>query len=457
MAELYELTVAQAGDQIRKGEVSSVELAQALLDRIEPMEPALKAWVTIDREDLLSEARQRDQELKEKGPRGPLHGVPVGLKDIFYTAGIKTTAGSKVYADFVPDCDATCVARLKEAGAIVLGKAVTTEFATGDPSPSRNPWNLAHTPGGSSSGSSVAVATRMVPAALGSQTGGSTCRPASYNGIVGLKPSYGRISRYGVIPVSWSVDTVGILVRTVEDAAIMLGAMAGHDPNDPGSSAEAVPDYRGALGSLNCPPRIGLIREFFLDYCDDEVRRDTEAAAEKLANAGATVEEVKLPKSFATNYAAHNVIQSVDCATFHEEFFRRQADDYSAKLRATIETVMLIPAVRYMQAQRMRRRFSIEIAEVARSVDALLTPSTPAEAPRDLTTTGDPVFQRPWTSAGLPTVSIPSGLSANGLPLGIQLEGHPFGEAHLLAVAAWCGPWVWSWCLRTPGSRQPGS
>ena len=438
MAELYDLTAAQAGDRIRRGEMSSVELCQALLGRIDPMEPTLKAWVTIDREELFSEAKQRDQELKEKGARGPLHGVPVGLKDIFYTAGMKTTASSKVYADFVPGYDATCVARLKDAGAIVLGKAVTTEFATGDPSPTRNAWNLAHTPGGSSSGSSVAVSTRMVAAALGSQTGGSTCRPASYNGIVGLKPSYGRISRYGVIPVSWSVDTVGILVRTVEDAAVMLGAMAGHDPNDPGSSAEPVPDYRAALGSLNGPPRIGLIREFFLDYCDDEVRRNTEAAAEKLANAGATVTEVGLPGSFATNYAAHGIIQAVDCATFHEEFFRRQADDYSPKLRATIETGMLIPAVRYMQAQRMRRHFAVEIAQVARGFDALLTPSTPAEAPRDLTTTGDPVFQRPWTSSGLPTISLPSGLSANGLPLGIQLEGAPFDEAHLLAVAAWC-------------------
>ena len=438
MAELHDLTAAQAGDRIREGEVSSVDLCQALLNRIDPMEPTLKAWVTIDREELLGEARQRDRELEEKGPRGPLHGVPVGLKDIFYTAGMRTTAGSKVYADFVPSYDATCVARLKDAGAVVLGKAVTTEFATGDPSPSRNAWNLAHTPGGSSSGSAVAVSTRMVAAALGSQTGGSTCRPASYNGIVGLKPSYGRISRYGVVPVSWSVDTVGILVRTVEDAAVMLGAMAGHDPNDPGSSSQPVPDYRAALGSLSGPPRIGLIREFFLEYCDDEVRRNTEAAAEKLAGAGATVTEVGLPKSFAANYAAHGIIQAVDCATFHEEFFRRQADDYSPKLRATIEMGMLVPAVRYMQAQRMRRRFAVEMAEAARGFDALLTPSTPAEAPRDLTTTGDPAFQRPWTSSGLPTISLPSGLSANGLPLGIQLEGAPFDEARLLAVAAWC-------------------
>ena len=212
MSELYELTVAQAQHGIRTGDVSAVALAEALRNRIEPLEPTLKAWVTIDREEVLSTARERDQEREKGGLLGPLHGIPVGLKDIFYTAGMKTTACSKIYADFVPTYDATSVARLKEAGAVILGKAVTTEFASGDPSPTRNPWNLAHTPGGSSSGSSVAVATRMVPAALGTQTGGSTCRPASYNGIVGLKPSYGRISRYGVIPAAWSLDTVGILV-----------------------------------------------------------------------------------------------------------------------------------------------------------------------------------------------------------------------------------------------------
>jgi Asp-tRNA(Asn)/Glu-tRNA(Gln) amidotransferase A subunit family amidase len=319
-----------------------------------------------------------------------------------------------------------------------LGKAVTTEFATGDPSPSINPWDHAHTPGGSSSGSSVAVAARMCPAALGSQTGGSTCRPAAYNGIVGLKPSYGRISRYGVIPVSWSLDTVGILVRTVEDAAILLGAMAGHDPNDPGSSAEAVPDYRGALDRLQGPPRIGLLREFFLEQCDEEMRKQTEDAAQSLAQAGATIEEVGLPESFATCHAVQRIIMNTECAAFHEELFREHADDYSSRLRSSIEAGMLTPAVRYLQAQRMRRRLSREMNALAGRFDALLMPSTPTPAPRDLSTTGDPLFQSPWTSAGLPTVTIPSGLSASGLPMGVQLAGPRFGEAHLLAVARWC-------------------
>ena len=438
MAELFDLTVAEAADRIRKREVSSVALAESHLNRIAQLEPGLKAWVTIDMEDVLGTAHQRDHELESTGPRGPLHGIPVGLKDIFYTAGMKTTACSPIYADFVPTYDATCVSHLKEAGAIVLGKAVTTQFANTDPSPTRNPWNSAHTPGGSSSGSSVAVATRMCPVALGSQTGGSTCRPASYNGIVGLKPTYGRISRYGVVPVSWSLDTVGILVRTVEDAAITLGAMAGWDPKDPGSSSEPVPDYRVALDTAPEQPRIGLMRGFFMEQCDEEVRKHTEDAVQHLAQGGAIIEEVDLPESFATCHAAHRIMMYLECATFHEELFKEHADDYAPKLRGIIESGLLIPGVRYLQAQRMRRVLRRELEATAVKVDAILTPTTATPAPRDLTTTGDARFQSPWTLAGLPTITIPSGLSRSGLPLGIQLAGPPFKEEGLLAVARWC-------------------
>ena len=438
MAELFELTLAQAAEGIRRREISAVALAQSLLDRIEKLDPTLKAWVTIDREKVLDAAHQRDQEVETGRQLGPLHGIPIGLKDIFYTAGMKTTACSKIYADFVPTYDATSVARLKRAGAIVLGKAVTTEFATADPSPAVNPWNPAHTPGGSSSGSAVAVAARMCHGALGSQTGGSTCRPAAYNGTVGLKATYGRISRYGVIPVSWSLDTVGIITRTVLDAAIMLGAMAGHDPNDPSSSNERVLNYRAAISGIAGPPKIGLIRDFFLERCDDEVRKNTEAVAQRLSKAGAIVEEVSLPKSFDTCYASHRIVMQVECAAFHQEFFQERADDYGPKLRSTIEAGMLIPGVQYMQSQRMRRHFRQEMAAMTSRVDVLLTPTTPTPAPRDLNTTGDPVFQAPWTSAGLPTITIPSGLSQSGLPLGVQLEGAPFREDRLLAAARWC-------------------
>ena len=438
MAEPFRLSLAEAADQIRRGQLSPVDLAQSLLDRIDAVDPILKAWVTIDREEVLNAARQRELELEQTGPRGPVHGVPVGLKDIFYTVGMKTTACSRIYADFVPTYDATTVARIKEAGGIILGKAVTTEFATGDPSPTLNPWHQAHTPGGSSSGSSVAVATSMCPASLGSQTGGSTCRPAAYNGIVGLKPTYGRISRYGVVPVSWSLDTVGILVRTVEDAAIMLQVMAGHDSNDPGSASGVVPDYLREMTELDRPPRIGLVKDFFFERSTPEVWKNTEATVERLSQAGADIVEIGVPESYATAHSCQRVIMNVEAAAFHEETFRQRADEYGPKIRESIEMGMLIPAVRYLQAQRLRRQFRLDMVNMVGQVDLVLTPATPAPAPQDLTTTGDPAFQTPWTSSGLPTIALPSGLSESGLPLGIQLAGLPLEEGKLLAAAQWC-------------------
>jgi len=438
MSELYNLGVADAAKQIRDRSLSPVALANALLERVDTLDPTLKAWVTIDREEVLNAALERELELDSSGPRGPLHGVAIGLKDIFYTAGMKTTACSRIYADFVPTYDATCVAKLKEAGAIILGKAVTTEFASGDPSPARNPWNLEHTPGGSSSGSSVAVATGMCSAALGSQTGGSTCRPAAYNGIVGLKPTYGRISRRGVVPLSWSLDTVGILVRSVADGAVMLQAMAGHDPQDPGSSAEPVPDYFQQMADFNRPPRIGLVKEFFFDRSTSEIREHTEMVAQKLVDAGATVQEVGLPGSFATAHDCQRVVSNVEAAAFHEENYRTRAQEYGPKIRNSIAMGMLIPGVRYLQAQRLRRQFRLDMIGLVDKFDAILTPAVTEPAPKDLTTTGDAVFQAPWTSAGLPTIAIPSGISTLGLPLAIQLGGLPFEEGKLLGVAQWC-------------------
>ena len=437
MAEPYELSLSESAQEIASGQLSPVELAQSLLARIDAKEN-LQAWVTIDREEVLGAAARAEEAIAQGTASGALHGVPIGLKDIFYTAGMKTTACSPLYADFVPDYDATVVAKLKEAGAIVLGKAVTTEFATADPSPTLNPWNHAHTPGGSSSGSSVAVATSMCAGALGSQTGGSTCRPASYNGIVGLKPTYGRLSKYGVIPASWSLDTVGILVRDVTDATLMLQVMAGYDPNDPSSAHEPVLDYIGPAANYPMTPRIRLIRQHFLEVCDDETRANTEAAFDKFADLGCEADEVRLPASFDTCYSAHRVVMDVECATFHEELFRQHPDQYGRRLRSTIETGLLLPGVRYLQAQRMRTAFARDMRELVADGAILVTPTTPAAAPRDLNTTGDPIFQSPWTSCGLPTITLPSGLSADGLPLGVQLIGAPFREDELLCAARWC-------------------
>ncbi len=438
MPEPYQLSVAQAAGEIRSGSLSPVELAQSLLGRIDALEPSLRAWVTIDREEVLTEAKRREDELGQGGPKGPIHGVPIGLKDIYYTAGMKTACGSRINADFVPDYDATTVSRIKEAGGVILGKAVTTEFAMGDPSHAINPWNPAHTPGGSSSGSSVAVASRMCAAALGSQTGGSTCRPAAYNGIVGLKPTYGRISRYGVVPVSWSLDTVGILVRTVADAAIMLQVMAGHDPQDPGCPDQPVPDYLEAMSRQDGPPRFGLIKEFFYDKSTPEVRSHTDAAMEKLAQAGAIIQEISLPESFSSAHSCQRIVSNVEAAAYHEESYRDRADEFGPKARSSIEMGMLIPSVRYVQAQRARRQFRVDMMAMVREVDVVLTPAIQAPAPRDLSTTGDAMFQQPWTSSGLPSIVVPSGLSQDGLPLAIQLAGLPWDEGKLLAAAGWC-------------------
>ena len=259
---------------------------------------------------MISEAEQKRADLDSGAGKGPLHGVPIGLKDIYYTAGIPTTACSKVYADFVPTYDATTVTLLKGAGAIMLGKTVTTEFACMDPSPTINPWNAAHTPGGSSSGSAVAVATGMCPAAMGSQTVGSVLRPASYNGVVGFKPTYGRVSRFGVIPVSWSLDTMGWMTRTVEDTGLLLQVMAGHDPEDPVASRREVPDYLAALESPKAP-RIGLLRGFFHDNADLETRQHLNETVELLSRAGAVVEELQLPDSIHTAIEDQRTIMSV--------------------------------------------------------------------------------------------------------------------------------------------------
>ncbi|MCH2503355.1 MAG: amidase family protein, partial [Dehalococcoidia bacterium] len=341
MPQPYELTVFQASQQIKEKKLSPVDLAHSLLERIDVTENDLKAWVTIDREEVLTTARQLEEEASQGKSRGLLHGVPVGLKDIFYTAGMKTAAGSKVYADFVPDFDATSVAKIKEAGGIILGKAVTTEFATSDPSPTFNPWNPEHTPGGSSSGSSVAVATKTVGAALGSQTGGSTCRPAAYNGIVGLKATYGRISRYGVVPVSWSLDHVGILVRTVEDAALMLQVMSGEDENDPGSASEPVPDFLEQMSEHNRAPRIGIVSEYYAEKSTPEVWANTQDAIKQLKDAVAEVSELNLPDSFKTAHSAQRIVMNVECAAFHEQFHADHAEDYGPRVRSGMEMGML--------------------------------------------------------------------------------------------------------------------
>ncbi len=436
--ELRDLTIDQASQAIAGGKLSPPELMESLLERIRELEPSLKAWVTLNEEAALGSAREAETEISGGGPRTPLHGIPIGVKDIYYTKGVLTTAGAPQYRNFIPGYDATSVAKLKEAGAIILGKAVTTQFADGDPSPTFNPWHREHTPGGSSSGSAVAVAARMCPASLGSQTGGSTLRPAIYNGVVGLKPTYGRISRYGVVPFAWSLDTVGIIARGVNDTALLLQVMAGHDPNDASSSLEPVEDYVSGLAAHKDPPRIGVIREFFYENASEEVCRHTDEVVRRLEKAGAAVSEIKLPDSFHLHEAARSVVINVEAAAFHQRMYNQNPDDYGPHLRRIIEVGMLISGAQYLQAQRVRARFRKDAEAMFKDWDVLLTPATPTAAPRDRTTTGNALCQAAWTSAGLPAIAIPSGLDGTGMPLGIQLAAPPFAEAKLLAAAHWC-------------------
>ncbi len=432
-----ELTAAEAARAIAGRNFSAVELAEACLNRIEALDDQLLAWVYVDRDTVLADARAADAAAAEGQPLGPLHGVPIGMKDIYYTAGIPTRAGSEVYKDFVPDYDATSLTLLKRAGAVMLGKAVTTEFACLDPSPTFNPWNAAHTPGGSSSGSAVAVASRMCPAALGSQTVGSVLRPAAYNGVVGFKPTFGRVSRHGVVPVSWNLDTVGWLVRSVEDAALLLQVTAGPDGDDPISSRQPVGDYLSAIKNPS-PPRIGLLRRYFYEKADAETRRHLDAVAEQLAQAGAEIEELPMPDSIEDAYDDQRLIMAVEAAAFHEPMYRVQAEDYQPKLRAMLADGLQVDGIVYARALERRRRFIDDMEQLSQRCDVMLTPATPAPSQADRTNTGDPAFQGPWTSCGLPAIALPSGLAESGLPLGIQLVASPFTEARLLSAAAWC-------------------
>jgi aspartyl-tRNA(Asn)/glutamyl-tRNA(Gln) amidotransferase subunit A len=437
MTAPYALTIAEAAEQLRTRQLSPVEVVRSCLGRIDQLEARLQAWVTVDREGALATAQQCEKEIAQGRYLSPLHGVPIGLKDIFYTKGLKTTAGSPIYADFVPDYDATTVRRLREAGAIILGKAQTTEFAALKPSPTRNPWNLEHTPGGSSSGSAAAVAVSMCPGALGSQTYGSTIRPAAYCGCVGLKPTYGRISAHGMFALCWNLDHVGLLARTVRDATILLYALAGDDPHDPACIPAPVPDYRSAL--LNpLPPRIGLVREFFLEKANEETRKHVETVAERLARAGARVEEVRLPASFVGEQEAHFKMLYAESAVSHAEAYAQHKDRYSPQMQDIIEKGKQISGAEYVEIRRHQQRFRHDMELLCQSADVLLTPSTPAPAPKGLGSTGDPSFNGPASFSGHPSLNLPSGLSAEGLPFGVQLMSAALREDKLIAAGQWC-------------------
>lgn len=431
----HRLTVTEAADRIRNGRLSPVDLTTACLDRIDALDDRLHAWVTVDRERALDRAARLRAEVADGKKTGPLHGVPVGIKDIICTKGVATRAGSKFMADHVPDEDATVVRRLEEAGAIILGKTVTTEFAGFDPAETCNPWNPGHTPGGSSSGTAAAVAARMVPAALGSQTGGSISRPAAYCGIVGFKPTFGRVSVRGVFELAFSLDHVGPLTRTVADAALVGQVIAGYDSHDP-LSVDTPADIT-PLPECDSP-RIGKVHALFADGTDDETRDITLGAVERLAEAGADTPAVRLPKRFNNVHAMHRIIMHAEGSAFHADRFGRKPKQFSPKIRGMIQEGLLLPAAAYVEARKHQLAFRRDVRCAFKDVDVIVTPATPAPAPEGLGSTGDPLFNSPWSHAGFPTIVIPIGLSASGLPVAIQFVGRPWDEARLLGVAAWC-------------------
>jgi Asp-tRNA(Asn)/Glu-tRNA(Gln) amidotransferase A subunit family amidase len=438
MAQPYTLTLSEAAQLIRERKLTAGELLESTLARIDRLDGVIKAWVALDRERARRTAAELDAEARAGRIRGPLHGVPVGLKDIFYTAGLATEGGSRSLKGFVPDYDAEAVARLRRASAIILGKTATTEFALLDPAQTRNPWNLEHTPGGSSSGSGAAVAARMCQAALGSQTVGSTIRPAGYCGVVGMKPSFGLISRYGMLALAPSLDHVGLFARSVADAAAMVQAMAGADPRDPGSAALAAADYVDAVAAPARPPRLAVMPKAFDDRTAPEMRAAIAAAIAKLTQAGAQVEAVEPPESFPAVMDNILIELTAEAGAVHRERFAEKADLYGPRIREFVERGLAMPAWQYIASLEVQRRFRRELDRIAARFDAFLAPATPAPAPAGIESTGDPSFNAPWTLTGRPIVGLPCGLAPSGLPVAIQLTGGMFEEAALLGVARWC-------------------
>ena len=352
---------------------------------------------------------------------GPLRGIAVGIKDIIDTADFPTQMGSKIYSGWQPRADAPVVMMLKQAGASIVGKTTTTAFASVDPTATFNPRNHGHTPGGSSSGSAAAVAARMVPLALGSQTVGSVLRPAAYCGVVGFKPTHGLVPTAGVIPLAWSLDHVGVFTREVADAA----------------AAFAVLTQRSVAAEPGGPPRLALAPEL-LRRASREVAAHVQATADAFARAGATITEVKLPGSFDGIHAVGQTVLGSEAAASHEPRFAKHADQYGPEIRRLVETGLTISAVTYLGANRARLAFREEVLELLAAHDGLLSPTAPAPAPEGLASTGDASLCAPWSFAGVPAISLPSGLAPSGLPLAIQLVQAAGASARLLSVAAWC-------------------
>lgn len=451
MTELNDLSLSEVSDMLGAGEISSVELVEANLRAIGRTEPLVHAYARVLADEALAAAERADAQMAAGDRRGPLHGVPISIKDNIYTKGIVTESGSQAMAGFVPDYDATCVEKLKEAGAIIIGKVQCHEFALGsNVPPTRSPWNLECYPGGSSIGSGAAVTSRSSFGALGTDTGGSIRVPSSINNLVGMKASFGRVSIYGVVPVAWSLDHVGPMTRKVKDNALLLAGMAGHDPKDPTSSKQPVPDFCADLEAGVAGLRIGVERDyFFYDGLQSEIRESVQAVIAEYQRLGAEIVEISLPELGITQDALFTIVLS-ECSTYHRKLIRESGDKYDPATRAIVQLGELVPATHYLAAQQARSlyRTAINSAFNAHRLDAMLWPTMPiATAPLDQLyaprTDGYPdtpvgsMCHHTFNAnlAGLPALTVPCGITSEGLPFGFQLTGRAFDEAMVYRIA----------------------
>lgn len=451
---LAAMTLTEVADAIAAKKVSSLEATRNCVERLERHGPALNSLCALDAEAALEAARAADADLAAGRTRGPLHGVPLAHKDMFYRAGRPSACGSRILADFVPEVTATALARLDQAGALDIARLNMVEFALGTTGHNeitgavRNPWNPAHITGGSSSGSGASVAARLVYGALGSDTGGSIRLPAAACGLVGIKPTYGRVSRFGAMPLSFTLDTVGPLTRTVADAALILRTIAGADPDDPTSSAEPVPDYLAGLEDGVRGLRIATPENYFYDPVDDEVAALTRASLEVYAGLGAEIVPVEMPASLVRANAMTMLIIGVEGAAYHGRWLETRRDDYGRQTLGRLLPGLVHPARRYVEALSLRRQVIEELgAAVFERADVLHTPVWPIPIPtiEESDVASNPGFtefitatghcSRPVNYTGLPGVSVPAGFTGNGLPAAFQLIGRPFDEARLLRAA----------------------
>jgi aspartyl-tRNA(Asn)/glutamyl-tRNA(Gln) amidotransferase subunit A len=408
--------------------------------RIQRYDDRVRAWVTVDEDGARRAAEQLGWEAARGEFRGPLHGIPLGIKDIIDVAGLPTRAGSPLRENHVAQSDAPLVAALRKAGAIVLGKTVTVEFACFDPSPSRNPWDpeLQHSPGGSSSGSAVAVAMGMCPGAIGTQTGGSLVRPSSYCGIATCKPTFGRVDTTGVVPVSFTLDHPGPMARSVADLEIMLGCMPPSPDYAPPRPVPTEPVGHDRGGRPLKPPRLGLVEEFFMDGAAAPVREAVTVAIDMLHRRGAEIYSVALADDFAEINRLHTLIMAAEAAAYHREAFAAHRQSYGPKIASLLDRGLAARAIDYAAALARLAEFRRRVRPMLNDVDALVMPATDTTAPPTLETTGNKDFQAPWSCSGLPVISLPSGLASDGMPVAVQLVGRDYDEASLFRVARWC-------------------